>query len=331
MAEKRVVVIGASKGGVHALVQLCRQLPADFGAPICVVLHIGSHRSHLPEILSAAGVLPAMHPQDGQRLEVGRVFVAPPDHHMRIEGEVVRLLRGPKEHHSRPAIDPLFRSAAVSFGAGVIGVVLTGLLDDGTPGMQAIKEVGGTCVIQDPAEAEESSMPLSVATYVQVDHQVGLDAMVPLLVKLIAEQPERHELMFTSNRTHHEEAISLGIGDAVEHLRAIAKPSTFSCPDCNGTLWEVSKTAPARYRCHTGHAFTLESLRSAHSSATDEALWAAIRALQEKRELTLIARDVAAAAGHAERSRHLERRALELDTQANQLRSLVASVDETDG
>src|ERR1700712_180297 len=149
----KIIVIGASAGGVSALQELVAILPADLAAPVLVVLHIGAHPSTLPELLSARGPLAAQHGQDGEVLEGGRIYIAPPDHHMLLVGDRLGLNRGPKEHHARPAIDPLFLSAALSRGTDVIGVILTGMLDDGTFGLQAIKACGGAAVVQDPREA----------------------------------------------------------------------------------------------------------------------------------------------------------------------------------
>ncbi|HSI49464.1 MAG TPA: chemotaxis protein CheB [Ideonella sp.] len=329
MHNARLVVIGASLGGVAALREICRGLPEDFGAAIGVVLHVGAYRSVLPALLSSAGPLPAVHAEDGAPLQKGRIHVAPPDQHMRVEGDVLRLLRGPKEHHSRPAIDPLFRSAALSFGARTIGLVLTGMLDDGTPGMQAIKDLGGTCVVQDPSEAEAPSMPLSVLRHVAVDHCVPVREMAPLLCKLIDQPVEESPVpMPQRDRTVHEEAVLLGQGDVIAHLRAIGQPSTFACPDCGGTLWQLAGTSPQRFRCHTGHAFTLETLRASQSLSTDEALWSSIRALQEKRELVLQAEKAAAAQGNTRLASALASEAATLHDHTSALRGLVQGIGE---
>jgi two-component system chemotaxis response regulator CheB len=280
---QRIIVVGASSGGVHALRVLFAGLPATLPVPLVVVLHIGNQPSRLPQLLSAAGALPARHPVDGERLLAGRAFIAPPDHHLLIDGPVLRLTRGPKEHHTRPAIDPTFRSAALSHGPNALGVVLTGGLDDGTAGLQAIKDCGGLAVVQRPDDAEEPSMPLSAMHNVPVDHCVGLANMASLLVKL-AHEPPRSQLQ-PSPRWAHEHDISLEKGDAMEHLEAIAAPSTFVCPDCKGALWQIQGARPLRFICHVGHSYTLNTLQHAQSVATDEALWTAIRSLQEKRLL----------------------------------------------
>ena len=164
-----LVVIGASAGGVSVLLDLAAALPADFPACVLVALHVGAHRSLLPELMGARGPLRAVHPHDGQALQRGTIFVAPPDHHMLVEDGRIRLNRGPRENHARPAIDPLFRTAALSHGQRVIGVVLSGRLDDGTAGLQAIKRCGGLAVVQDPRDAEYSDMPRRACDHVDVD------------------------------------------------------------------------------------------------------------------------------------------------------------------
>ena len=189
-AETFLVVIGASAGGVGTLLELAEGLPPGFPAPICIVQHVGTHVSLLPELLSARGRHPAVHAQDRQLLTPGVIHVAPPDHHLLVEGNKLRLLRGPRENHARPAIDPLFRSAALEWGARVIGVVLTGMLDDGTAGLKAVKERGGIAVVEDPRTAYEPSMPRSALENVQVDHCVPVGEMGALLGQLVGLSPQ---------------------------------------------------------------------------------------------------------------------------------------------
>jgi two-component system chemotaxis response regulator CheB len=187
MHRRDIVVIGTSAGGVHALRMLAAALPADFAASVCVVQHIGAHHSVLPALLEAVGPLPAAHPVMGEKLRPGRILLAPPDHHLMLQGDTVLLTRGPKEHHARPAVDPLFRSAALSFGPRVIGVLLTGALDDGSAGLQAIKQCGGLVVVQDPADAEDSGMSGAALQVVVADHCVPLERIAPLLVELVQQ------------------------------------------------------------------------------------------------------------------------------------------------
>ncbi|HLM53305.1 MAG TPA: chemotaxis protein CheB [Pseudoxanthomonas sp.] len=282
----KVVVMGASLGGVEALLWLAAHMPADFPAPLVVVLHIGMQRSAMPELLSASGPLPAHHAMDGDCMKPGHIYFGPSDRHVLVEGPILRLCSGPKEHHTRPAVDPLFRSAALSRGRDVIGVVLTGMLDDGTAGLQAIKACGGTAVVQDPADAAAPSMPLSALRHVEVDHCRPLAGMPALLDALVAQAhdsagPHAGDAALP----RHEHKLFLMEGHPMDHLPHIAVPSTFACPDCHGSLWELSGTTPLRYRCHTGHAFTLRSLVHAQCQGTDEAVWSAVRAMQERQLL----------------------------------------------
>lgn len=326
----RIVVIGTSAGGVSALQKLAAGLPSDFPAPILTVLHIGTHPSVLPQLLTLAGPLPADHAVHGTALLPGRIYVAPPDHHMTIDGNTIRLSRGPKEHHARPAIDPLFLSAAMAYRSAVIGVILTGMLDDGTAGLQAIKECGGVAVVQDPDDALAPSMPLSALRHVEVDHCIPLSVLPRLLVSLatmpapaIGGAPTREV-----ERLKHEQAIALAEGNVMEHLASIGTPSTFVCPDCHGDLWEINGANPPRYRCHTGHAFSLRSLQHTLSIATDEAIWNALRALQEKSLLLQRMARFQQMAGAEEDARIIHKMATKVEQQVSLLRNLLEQTPE---
>ena len=279
-----LVVIGASFGGVEALITLVAALPKDFPAFIAVVQHVGTQPSVLPELLTRAGPLRAVHPHHDEPLRLGRIYVAPPDHHLLMTPRTIRLSRGPRENHTRPAIDPLFRTAALHWGRKVTGVVLTGELDDGTAGLAAIKLCGGCTVVQDPQEAIAPSMPSSALANVEVDHCVLLPAIAPLLSRLVAPptpvglpEPPPEALL-------REQSVFEGV-EPMENLKAIGTPTQLTCPDCGGTLSEVQSGRPLRYRCHTGHAYTAKSLESAQADRTDHALQASFRALKEREQL----------------------------------------------
>jgi two-component system, chemotaxis family, protein-glutamate methylesterase/glutaminase len=278
-----VVAIGASAGGVEALQRFARGLRADYPAPILVVQHIGPHPSILPELMTRAGGPAARHAIDGERLQPARIYVAPPDHHMIVSNHRVRLSHGPKENHTRPAIDPLFRSVALGYGPSAIGIVLTGWGDDGTAGLQAIKACGGLAFVQNPADAEHPSMPMSALQYVDVDHTFDVNDLGRDLEAVLARPvPPPAGL---PDQLIHEHETFLSKGDPMEHLSAIGSPSRFVCPECNGGLWELADTHPRRFRCHTGHAFSLRSLQAAQAESTDTALWNAFRGLEEKEML----------------------------------------------
>jgi two-component system chemotaxis response regulator CheB len=322
MPRRDIVVVGASTGGVRALRVLAAGLPADFAAAVCVVLHVGAFRSSLPELLAAVSALPAAHAAPGDALRPGRILVAPPDHHLLLQDGAVLLTRGPKEHHTRPAVDPLFRSAALSHGPRVIGVLLTGALDDGTAGLQAIKDCGGLAVVQDPATAEEPGMPRSALQAVEVDHCVPLERMAPLLVELVQRAAPMPGPV-PPPRLVREHLAGLGSENAMDELRQLGAPSTLVCPDCKGTLWEIGGADPPRYRCHTGHAFSLRTLAAAQQETTENALWSAVRALQEKE---LLLRKIAVldrCAGDETHARQAEAEAKELLAQTDTLRRLV--------
>ncbi len=281
MGPNRVIVVGASAGGVAALLGIAEALPADLPAALLIVMHVGAQRSVLPQLMAQRCALPVAHARHGEPLHAGLVRVAPPDHHLLVEPGCLALSRGPKENFARPAIDPLFRSAALACGPMAVGVVLTGGLDDGTAGLQAIKRCGGVAVVQDPDDAFDPSMPASALQHVQVDHCLPLASIAPLLVSLAA-QPVAPQRAVPIEQLQHEHALMLAQGDPMEHLAAIGKATPFACPECHGGLWEVSDSRPQRYRCHTGHAFTEQSLEHAFAAAGDEAGWNALRSLQER-------------------------------------------------
>jgi two-component system, chemotaxis family, protein-glutamate methylesterase/glutaminase len=283
--EKRdIIVIGASAGGTQALRQIVAGLPADMPAAILVVVHIGVRESQLPEILTAHGRLPAMHAVNGEPIEQGRIYVAPPDHHLLVVDNSIRLSRGPKENCTRPAVDPLFRSAALSYGPRVIGVILTGYLDDGTAGLQAVKACGGIAVVQDPADAQASSMPQSAARNTQTDYVLPLDAIAAMLVKLTGRSIGSYSMTVHRDLMIENEAAVSGRME-IRDLEEIGKRSPYVCPECQGPLWEIRNAKPIRYRCHVGHSLSALSLHAAQAEAAEGALWIAVRTLQEQQML----------------------------------------------
>jgi two-component system, chemotaxis family, protein-glutamate methylesterase/glutaminase len=260
-----IVVIGASAGGVEALQQLTKGLPADLPAAIFVTMHVAPRsRSLLPDILNRAGRLIAEHPEDGAPIEYGRIYVAPPDHHLVIEHDHAHLTSGPKEQHHRPCINVMFRSAAVAYGERVVGIVLSGELDDGTSGLWEIERRGGVTVVQNPEEAAFPSMPLNALRQVEVDHTVSLSDIGPLLSCLAREGEKEH--------------IEQTEGEGVE---VDAQLTDLTCPDCRGTIWEVRRGNSKDYRCRVGHTYSAKSMLAGHFAAQEKALYAAIVALEE--------------------------------------------------
>ena len=263
MPGQDIFVIGASSGGVEALQQLVSQLPGDFPGSLFVVLHLPPRtKSLLPQILTRAGRLPASHPEDGDRIEEGRIYVAPPDEHLVIERDHVHLSRGPKEQHHRPCINVTFRSAALAHGDRVTGVILSGELDDGTAGLWELKRRGGIAVVQNPEEAAFPSMPLSALREVEADHVVSVCKMGELLSRL------------ASHKGVHKRT-------EVESTKMEPQITDLTCPDCKGTIWEVTRGNGKEYRCRVGHTFSPKSMLSEHFATQEKALYSAVVALEE--------------------------------------------------
>ena len=301
MAKRNIIVIGASAGGVDVLSRLVAGLPAGFHAAVFVALHVSAHgRSMMPEILSRAGPLPALHPEDGEEIREGRVYVAPPDKHLLVKRGRVRVVRGPRENGHRPAIDPLFRTAARAYGPRVIGVVLSGMLDDGTAGLRVVKAQGGVAVVQDPADAVYASMPRSAIEHAPVDFVAPVAELAGLLVSLAQEEVEEavpQDKGRDGGQTGQDAGEDTGAAltyeadiaefdvDAIETEHKPGVPSSFSCPECGGVLWEIDRELP-RFRCRVGHAFTAQSLLAEQTGALETALWTALTALEETAALS---------------------------------------------
>lgn len=286
MLKHDIIVVGTSAGGVEALVALVHELPADFAGAIFIVLHIPTESSSLlPEILSRAGPLPVSQPAHGTPIEYGHIYVAPPDYHMLIGQDKVQLMHGPRENRHRPAIDPLFRSAAIAYGPRVVGVVLTGMLNDGTAGLLAIKRSGGITIVQDPAEAVYPDMPNSALQHVQVDHCLSLSAIGELLTKLTHEPIADGVQAIPADVLEEVEAVKMDV-PLVGERASVGKPSNFSCPECGGVLWEIQDGTFLRFRCRVGHAFSAENVLLEQEEFIEKALWSVSKALEEKSSLS---------------------------------------------
>jgi two-component system, chemotaxis family, protein-glutamate methylesterase/glutaminase len=322
MPDRDIVVVGASAGGVEALADLAGSLPADIPAAVFVVLHLpATGTSALPDILGRHGPLPASHIKDGEPIEHGRIYVAPPDHHALLRSGHVHLTRGPRENGHRPAVDTLFRSAAREYATRVIGVVLSGALDDGTAGLLAIKSRGGIAVVQEAADALYPGMPGSALEHVQVDHVLAVASMGKLLAQLTAEQPgERPGPVSTGMNVEVEMAgFSLEAFEG-EHP---GEPSGFSCPDCNGVLWEIQTGQLQRYRCRVGHAWSPESLLTQKTEALEAALWIALRTLEERAALARRLAEPARRRGHSITATRFEEQATEAQHAARLVHNLL--------
>lgn len=281
-----IIVIGASAGGVEALMKLVKDLPQDIPAAIFIVIHTSpTSRNFLPEILSREGPLPAIQAVDYDTIQYGRIYIAPPDHHLLLENRTIRVTRGPKENRCRPAVDPLFRTSAYAYGPRVIGVVLTGILDDGTHGLYVIKSYGGIAVVQDPNDAAYPDMPQSALKNVKVDYCVPLTQIAPLLVRLAHEPVTMKALQPHSDKAEVEVEISKMKGITMEDMRTLGRPSSFTCPSCHGNLWEVSDENLTHFICRVGHSYSPQALLEDQTENAEASLWAAVRSLEESADL----------------------------------------------
>jgi two-component system, chemotaxis family, protein-glutamate methylesterase/glutaminase len=281
MSVKRLVVVGASAGGIDALTRLAAALPAEFPAAVCVVLHTSPQSPGvLDGILDRAGPLPAASVHGGERPQPGHIYVAPPDQHLVVEPNRLVLTKGPRENRFRPAIDPLFRSAAQVYGPAAVGVVLTGNLDDGTAGLWAIKQLGGVAIVQDPGDAASPSMPRSALQHVKVDHVVPLAGMAPLLARVVTT-PVYEGGAVVSDRIDIEVKIAKAVDPFTAGIEQLGQASPYACPDCHGVLLRLDEEGHVRFRCHTGHAYSAESLLAAINERVEDALWNAVRAIDE--------------------------------------------------
>lgn len=284
MPSRDIIVVGASAGGVEALMQMVRGLPPGLPASFFVVCHFPSGgRSVLPEILSRSGPLMATHAVDGERFYPGQIYVAPPDHHLLLEPDGrMSLTRGARENHNRPAVDPLFRSAARYYGPRVVGVVLTGALDDGTAGLMAIRSAGGLAVVQDPADALVAAMPQNAADVAGCDHVVRVADLAPLLVDLINHPTDPEPKASPMDPIDRMPAVVAGDMAGQARNERSGEISIMTCPECGGALWQVDDPSLIRFRCHVGHVYRGEILLSEQSKVLEAALWKAVRTLTEK-------------------------------------------------
>jgi two-component system chemotaxis response regulator CheB len=330
VTPRHIIVIGASAGGVEALTRLAHDLSPEINAALFITVHFpAAGTSALARILSRAGALQAVHASDGQAIEEGKIYLAPPDHHLLIFRDHVRLYRGPRENGNRPAVDPMFRSAALAYGARVIGVILSGNLDDGTSGLLAIKRRGGVAVAQDPEDAMFPSMPQSAIEHLAVDHVVKLERLGALLYDLATRPVPEEEIVPADDlekETEYSEVDLTRIEDAAAHPGVLAP---FGCPDCGGTLWELREGDLVRFRCRVGHAWTSDALLASQSETLDAALWTALRALEESAALSKQLAERAHIRGNSRLSERLSDTAALALRRAETIRSVLLQSDRT--
>jgi two-component system, chemotaxis family, protein-glutamate methylesterase/glutaminase len=263
VSRQDIIVVGASAGGVEALQVLAAGLPADLKAAVCIVLHIGERQSQLPNILEGAGPLPASHALNGEDIRPGRIYVAPPDQHLVLAPGRLHLVRGPKENRTRPAINPLFRSAAEAYGTRVTGVILTGLLDDGVAGLAEIKRRGGVAVVENPATAKFPSMPFHAMQHVEADYIVSLHDIANIVGTLAVTERRATKIDEPMERTKSE----------------------LTCPECRGPLWEERQGKVVEYRCRVGHVYSPLAMESEYQDTVERSLWSTVVALEEAADI----------------------------------------------
>ena len=324
MSNFDVVVIGASAGGVGSLQRLVEHVPAEFPPAILIALHLPDGiRSMLPEILARAGNLPAAHATHGARIQGGRIYIAPSGFHLTVQAGRMNVTRGAREHGHRPAIDPLFRSAALAYGPRAIGVVLSGLLYDGTVGLREIKRAGGLAIVQDPRDTEFPSMPQSALNHVKVDYCVPATQIGTLLQQVVMARSRSETEMSTDDedKVASEELRELTMHrDERQHP---GEPSPYSCPECGGVLWELKDGELLRFRCRVGHAYTNETLTTEQAQMVEHALWSALRGLEEQAAVRRRMAERAMSQGLTSLAERYQARARELERQAQQVRNLV--------
>jgi two-component system chemotaxis response regulator CheB len=281
-----IIVVGFSAGGLDALARVVGSLPTDLPASVFVVHHFPpSSISALPSILARSGALPARHAIHGEKFIPGTIYVAQPDHHLLLDPGVVLVTRGPRENGHRPAIDPLFRTAAKAYGPRVIALLLSGTLDDGTMGLMMVKQHGGIAVVQDPQDARYSSMPASALANAPVDYKVPVSRIASLLLELVDMPVESESERGSPMSAQEDQSPDPAVAGAHDLEIVSGPPSGFTCPECGGALWELRNGEAIRYRCHVGHAFTAENMVTLQAQVLESALWSAIRTLEEKAEL----------------------------------------------
>jgi two-component system chemotaxis response regulator CheB len=322
MAHHDVVVVGASSGGVEGLITLLSGLPDDLPAAFFVVLHVRPDMpSQLPAILNRVGTLPVAHAVDGEPIRRGRVYIAPPGMQTYVHRGRIGVRRGPQENLHRPAVDPLFRTAAHHYGSRVVGVILSGALDDGAAGLAAIRRAGGIAVIQDPEDAQVRDMPANAIERAGADHIVPIAALPALLIALISEEAKTDLVAEIPLETLEETATA----EPFKRSEELGTLSNVTCPECQGNLWEIRGAEGIRFRCRVGHSYTESALDTAQSQSVERALWSALKALEERTALMRKLAEQARRRGHDAIATIFEDRSRTVDNDVRVIHRLIVS------
>lgn len=322
-AHRDITVLGASAGGIAVLRALLQQLPADYPAALFVVVHLAPEApSVLPELLNRTSAIPVIEARDGMPIRRGAVTIAPPDKHLAVEKDRVRVAHGPRENRHRPSIDVLFRSAAVAFGPRATGVILSGMLDDGAAGLWAIKRQGGVAVVQDPRDAEYPDMPRNALEHIKADHVVPISDLGPTLLR-VAREPVAEADAGQPPNLAMEVRMAVDNNARIQGLDVLGERTAYTCPECGGLLWELSNGG-LRYRCHVGHAYTARTLVTEQTARVEAALWAALRSLEESVRLSQRLASDARARGSDRSAEYHDEMAQANEAHAGMLRDLMS-------
>ncbi|WP_224999831.1 chemotaxis protein CheB [Cesiribacter sp. SM1] len=324
-----IVVIGTSAGGISALQELVSQLHDGMNAAFFIVMHLSQKgiSDFLVHKLQQVAQLPCALAREGAPIQKGHIYIAPADKHLLVAQEGIKFGYGPKENRWKPAIDMLFRSAAAAFDGRTIGIILTGYLNDGTSGMLAIKNSGGTCIVQDPNEAEYPDMPLSVLEHLQADYCVRLSKMGDALE--MALQLEKEETAVPEH-VLAEAAIAERAATGIDKLNSLGENSIYSCPDCGGVLFNIQENSFSHYRCHTGHSFTVKDLLLRQEQEFESTLWVALRSLEERKTLLHTLENQNTSRGFQLAAKGYAEKAEELQEHIDRLRRLLVSAQNDD-
>lgn len=325
-SDYRLLTVGASAGGLKAVSQLLAQMDHEMNIAVCIVLHITpeSIGNYLVQHLQSATSLQCKKVVSEEKIERGNVYIAPPGQHLLVTDHDVKLGSGPTENRWKPSIDVLFRSAAISFTSRTIGIILTGLLDDGTAGMIAIKECGGKVLVQDPDEAEYPDMPTSVLNSLEVDYCIPVSKMGDTVRKIIRE-PYNRDVRIPED-VKREATIALNVATGISNLETLGERTVFSCPDCGGALYAVQGEKINRYRCYVGHAYSERDLILKQAEGLNATLWVAMRMLVERYNLLKKLEHQNEKRGFTKTSSEHHRRAAEIEHHIRKLKELLFSI-----
>jgi len=323
---KHIIVIGASAGGFKAIAELVSKIPPDLPTAIMVVLHLSKvsmvevMQHHLQKQTSFRCSIP----EDGEEIQEGNLYLAPTDRHMLVKPGVIRITNGPHENRWRPSIDVLFRSAAVAYNTSAIGIVLTGMLDDGTSGMSAIKRSGGICIVQEPGEAEFPDMPSNVLLNVDVDYRVHIGDIGYVLQDIFSKPSRKLEII--PHDLKIEADITEKMTSSIDELKQIAENSIFTCPECGGGLWKLNNDPAHRYRCHTGHTYNEKILLETQAENIEASVWVSIRMMEERKNLLKIMSKHEKESGNLQSSSSYSESADSIDVHIERLKNFLNSL-----